>query len=109
MSRINSYFLVAWFRHDASENEKKALINYLQKEGDLERNINWDLIRLVLSSVANTAILLFQDILDLDEGCRINDPYVEDFFFEINKLLFSVEHLHQIMMKIGAGDLNGNN
>jgi 4-alpha-glucanotransferase len=74
-------FLVAWFRHDAAEKEKENLINYLQKEGDPERNINWDLIRLVLSSVANTAILLFQDVLDLAEDCRMNDPYVQIKFF----------------------------
>lgn len=66
--------LVAWFRHDASQKEKDYLIKYLQKQGDPERNINWDLIRLVLASVANTAILLFQDILDLAEDCRMNDP-----------------------------------
>ncbi len=70
-------FLVAWFRHDATKKEKEILINYLQKEGDPERNINWDLIRLVLSSVANTAVLLFQDVLDLEENCRMNDPYVK--------------------------------
>lgn len=68
--------LVAWFRHDATDEEKENVINYLQKEGDPERNINWDLIRLAMASVANTAILLFQDVLDLAEGCRMNDPYV---------------------------------
>ena len=66
--------LVAWFRHNASAIEKKMLIDYLQKEGDLERQINWDLMRLVLASVANTAVLLFQDVLDLEEGCQMNDP-----------------------------------
>lgn len=71
------FHLVAWFRHDASAKEKETLINYLQKEGDPERNINWDFIRLVMASVSNTAILLFQDVLDLEENCRINDPYVK--------------------------------
>jgi 4-alpha-glucanotransferase len=66
--------LVAWFRHNASKKEKETLINYLQKEGDPERHINWNLIRLALASTANTAILLFQDVLDLEEDCRINDP-----------------------------------
>ena len=68
--------LVAWFRHDATDEEKENVINYLQKEGNPERNINWDFIRLVMASVANTSILLFQDVLDLAEGCRMNDPYV---------------------------------
>jgi len=66
--------LVAWFRHDASQKERDYLIKYLQKQGDPERDINWDLIRLVLASVANTAILLFQDVLDLAEDSRMNDP-----------------------------------
>jgi len=66
--------LVAWFRHDACQKERDYLIRYLQKQGDPERDINWDLIRLVLASVANTAILLFQDVLDLAEDSRMNDP-----------------------------------
>lgn len=70
-------FIVAWFRHNATPKEKANLIKYLQKEGDPERGINWDLIRLVHSSVANTSILLFQDVLSLEEGCQMNDPYVE--------------------------------
>jgi 4-alpha-glucanotransferase len=69
-------FLVAWLRHNATKKEKEVLINYLKKDGDTERGINWDLIRLALASVANTAVLLFQDVLDLEEGCRMNDPYV---------------------------------
>lgn len=71
---------IAWFRHDASEEDKETLIRYIQKTGDPERDINWDLIRLLLASVANTALIPFQDVLDLAEGCRMNDPaFTPDF------------------------------
>ncbi len=103
-------FLVAWFRHNVTKKEKETLINYLQKEGDPERNINWDLIRLVLASVANTAILLFQDVLDLEEGCRMNNPYVKinDLYLFDQSNLF-LEHSNPIMKKIGVGDFDGIN
>ncbi|CAF3188737.1 unnamed protein product [Rotaria sp. Silwood2] len=65
---------IAWFRHNATKKEKENLIKYLQKEGDPEHNINWDLIRLVHTSVANTSIILFQDVLNLEEDCRMNHP-----------------------------------
>ncbi|CAF4694954.1 unnamed protein product, partial [Rotaria sp. Silwood2] len=65
---------IAWFRHNATKKEKENLIKYLQKEGDPEHNINWDFIRLVHASVANTSIILFQDVLNLEEDCRMNHP-----------------------------------
>ncbi|CAF1094521.1 unnamed protein product [Rotaria sordida] len=65
---------LAWFRQNATKKEKENLIKYLQKEGDPEHNINWDLIRLVHASVANLSIVLFQDILGLAEDCQMNNP-----------------------------------
>ncbi|CAF2712145.1 unnamed protein product [Rotaria sp. Silwood2] len=65
---------IAWFRHNATKKEKENLIKYLQKEGDPEHNINWDFIRLVHTSVANTSIILFQDVLNLEEDCQMNHP-----------------------------------
>ncbi|CAF3700739.1 unnamed protein product [Rotaria sp. Silwood1] len=65
---------IAWFRQNITNNEKENLIKYLQKEGDPEHNINWDLIRLIHASVANLSIILFQDILSLAEGYRMNNP-----------------------------------
>lgn len=37
-------------------------------------DITWDLIRAALSSVAHTAVLPMQDLLDLDDGARMNVP-----------------------------------
>ena len=34
----------------------------------------WDLMRLALGSVADTAMLLMQDVLNLPNSCRMNRP-----------------------------------
>ena len=64
---------VGWF-NQASDYEKHNLLLYLgcvSPEG-----IQWDLIRLALSSVANQAILPLQDILGLGNEARMNFPSV---------------------------------
>ncbi|CAF0777853.1 unnamed protein product [Adineta steineri] len=86
---------IGWFRHNMKEKERQTLIDYLQKEGDPERNINWDLIRLVLASVADTAVLLFQDVLDLEEGCQMNDPAFTPDYEENWRWRFQWEQLKQ--------------
>lgn len=62
---------VGWFSQ-VSEPEKEAVLRYLgctSPEG-----IQWDLIRLALSSVANQAIFPLQDILGLGTESRMNFP-----------------------------------
>jgi len=86
---------IAWFRHNIKANEKEMLINYLQKEGDPERGINWDLIRLVHASVADTSIILFQDVLGLAEGCQMNDPSFTPDYPENWRWRFQWEQLQQ--------------
>lgn len=51
--------------------EKALATRYLSPNGD---EINWVLIRWVLSSVAQVAIFTMQDVLGLGEGCRMNTP-----------------------------------
>ena len=46
-------------------------LKYLGTTGE---EINWDLIRLALSSVADTAIIPFQDVLGLGSEARMNTP-----------------------------------
>ncbi|MBN1191033.1 MAG: 4-alpha-glucanotransferase [Dehalococcoidales bacterium] len=53
------------------ESERKYCLDYLGTDG---KEINWDLIRLAMSSVANTAIFPLQDILGLDTLSRMNLP-----------------------------------
>lgn len=62
-----------WFEKELDEMAKKRLKNYLGKEVSSE-NINWELIRLAMGSVAQIAIIPIQDILGLSEEGRMNKP-----------------------------------
>jgi len=61
---------IGWFgaRSDA---ERAAIQRYLGRDGS---DIAWDLIRLALASVADTAILAMQDVLRLGDEARMNVP-----------------------------------
>ncbi|MBR0096148.1 MAG: 4-alpha-glucanotransferase, partial [Synergistaceae bacterium] len=65
-----------WFNQDASEHEIKNLALYLGLEPEdlSEEDVAHNLIRLALSSVANTAIIPMQDYLNLGAEARINIP-----------------------------------
>ena len=66
---------VGWF-NSANDNEKQNLWLYLgciSPEG-----IQWDLIRLALSSIANQAIIPLQDVLGLGNEARMNFPSVAE-------------------------------
>jgi 4-alpha-glucanotransferase len=62
-----------WFRSEASPPDKKRLFSYIGRELE-EENINWELIRLLMGSVANTVIIPMQDILGLGEESKMNLP-----------------------------------
>jgi 4-alpha-glucanotransferase len=71
---------IGWFRDDAGdtvrskekiEQERKLVLKYLGTDG---REINWDLIRLALMSVADMAIIPLQDVLGLGSEARMNLP-----------------------------------
>ena len=51
--------------------EREFLLAYLGTDG---REINWDLIRTALASVATTAIIPLQDVLGCDSTARMNVP-----------------------------------
>lgn len=62
---------VGWF-YQLSDYERERVLRYLgciSPEG-----IHWDFIRLAMSSVANQAIMPFQDILGLGNDARMNFP-----------------------------------
>ena len=62
---------VGWYEN-LPEHEKQGVLAYIgcvSSEG-----INWDLIRLALSSIANQAIIPLQDILGLGTEARMNVP-----------------------------------
>lgn len=66
-----------WFRSEASPQDKKRLFSYIGREVE-EENIHWELIRLLMGSVANTVIIPMQDILGLDEESKMNLPATSD-------------------------------
>ena len=61
---------LGWLR-TAGEQERNALHQYL---GDRSEMLNWELIRLALMSVADTAIFPLQDVLGLGSEGRMNTP-----------------------------------
>ncbi|MCK4341852.1 MAG: 4-alpha-glucanotransferase [Phycisphaerae bacterium] len=58
-------------RHRTQMTEYERVLRYLGTSG---RKIHWDIIRLALSSPANTAIIPVQDLLGLDNAARMNTP-----------------------------------
>ena len=66
---------IGWFEQLQSY-EKDCLLQYL---GCVDREgINWSLIRLALSSIADLAIIPVQDLLGLGSNARMNFPGKED-------------------------------
>ncbi len=64
---------IGWYKEEASKMAKDFLSKYAGKEIN-ENNINWELIRLAMSSVSNIAIIPIQDILGKDSNSRMNIP-----------------------------------
>lgn len=62
-----------WFENELPPDDKKRLRRYLGRDVPLEE-LHWELIRLVMMSVADTVIFPMQDILGLDEKARMNRP-----------------------------------
>lgn len=62
-----------WFETEANEAEKQRLLNYIGHQVTVEE-LPWELIRLLMMSVANTIIIPMQDILGLGEEARMNRP-----------------------------------
>jgi 4-alpha-glucanotransferase len=62
-----------WFKTEAGPRERRNLFRYLGGRVP-EARLHWHLIRLVMMSVADTAIIPLQDLLGLDETARMNRP-----------------------------------
>jgi 4-alpha-glucanotransferase len=72
---------LGWFNSIAGEGstrdakqiqrERKFCLKYLDTDG---KEINWDFIRALLASVADTAIVPLQDLLGLGTEARMNLP-----------------------------------
>lgn len=62
-----------WYDYEAGQKDIERLSKYVGKDVSKEE-VHWDLIRLALMSVANTAVIPVQDILGLGEETRMNRP-----------------------------------
>jgi 4-alpha-glucanotransferase len=62
-----------WFDNEATEGEKARLFAYLGREVSPDA-IHWEMVRLALMSVADTAILPMQDIVGIGGEGRMNQP-----------------------------------
>jgi 4-alpha-glucanotransferase len=62
--------VTGWFA-SANKREREFCLKYLHSDG---REIHWDFIRAALLSVADTAIVPFQDVLGLGNEGRMNLP-----------------------------------
>lgn len=66
-----------WFEKEATPDEKKRFHAYQGKEVP-EKEVHWELVRLGMVSVADTAIFPMQDILGLGAEARMNRPAKKD-------------------------------
>jgi 4-alpha-glucanotransferase len=62
-----------WFKRETSAEDKKRIFEYVGREVS-EDQIHWELIKLVMNSVADMVIIPMQDILGLGEDSRTNLP-----------------------------------
>ena len=65
---------LGWYKAregDENNTELQHCLDYLNSDGE---EFNWDFIRGVLASVADTAIVPMQDVLGLDNDSRMNLP-----------------------------------
>ncbi|MGI8907187.1 MAG: 4-alpha-glucanotransferase [Candidatus Sumerlaeaceae bacterium] len=62
---------LGWWRHTSTPAERAMMQVYLSVDGNAA---NWDLIRVGMTSIANTFVVPVQDLLDLDSEHRMNMP-----------------------------------
>jgi 4-alpha-glucanotransferase len=63
--------IIGWFE-EASEYEQNYALNYMNVAN--ADNIAWDLVRLAFASVANSAVAMLQDLMNLGPEARMNFP-----------------------------------
>jgi 4-alpha-glucanotransferase len=62
-----------WYDNELDADSRKRISEYLGRK-ITEENVHWELIRLAMMSVADTAIIPMQDVLGLGESYRMNFP-----------------------------------
>lgn len=59
-----------WF-NSSQDHERELLLSLTQTDGS---NISWDVVKMALMAKSNLTVYQMQDILDLDENSRMNNP-----------------------------------
>ena len=62
-----------WFLSEATPSERNTLFRYVGRELS-EKDVNWEMIKLVMMSLSDTCIIPMQDILSLGAEARMNNP-----------------------------------
>ncbi|MCF8345538.1 MAG: 4-alpha-glucanotransferase [Bacteroidales bacterium] len=65
--------LKGWYQNEIEDHQRDWLNKYVGKNIH-EDNVSFELIRMLLQSAAGMAVIQMQDLLDLDEGDRMNKP-----------------------------------
>ena len=65
--------LLGWFEEELSSEGKQRVFKYLGKRPDRE-GLVWEMIRLLMASVAQAVIVPMQDVLGLPSSARLNIP-----------------------------------
>ena len=63
--------IIGWYE-ETNEVERAHVLNYMNIQ--TSENITWDMIRLAFSSVANSAVAMLQDMMNLGTEARMNFP-----------------------------------
>jgi len=64
-----------WFDHEARPEDRERLFRYIGRHVQPEE-VNWELIRLAMMSIADISIVPMQDILGLGQEAQMNRPSV---------------------------------
>jgi 4-alpha-glucanotransferase len=64
-----------WFDHEARPEDRERLFRYIGRQVQPEE-VNWELIRLAMMSIADISIVPMQDILGLGQEAQMNRPSV---------------------------------
>lgn len=86
---------LGWFSEDADDGERELVRRYTGGDGT---DVNWDLIRLAMASVADLAVVPHQDLAGLGADCRMNTPSVADgnWTFRITPWMLGSEIRHRL-------------
>lgn len=62
-----------WFKTELDEESRSRLVEYLGRSLN-EKDVYWVMTTLAYSSVAKMVVVPVQDLLNLDESCKMNSP-----------------------------------